>query len=138
MRMAWSFLLLLATATVAHAEDHIVTAFAGPFRFEPDDLVIAVGDTVTFKNGGGFHNVLSDEGAVTTFRCADGCDGDGGNGDVSDVLWSATVAFPAEAVIGYHCEQHGASGGNGMSGLITVFGAVVDDAIFAEGFEAAD
>lgn len=134
MRKFWP-LLLLAAATVAHAEDHIVTAFAGPLRFEPDDLVIAVGDTVTFKNGGGFHNVVSDDGAVTPFRCADGCDGDGGNGDVSSALWTATVAFPSAGAIGYYCQQHGSSGGNGMSGLITVVGS---DAVFADGFEAAN
>jgi plastocyanin len=106
----------------AFAGDHIVTAFSGPFRFEPATLEIAVGDTVTFVNGGGFHNVKSDPDAVTEFRCADGCDETGGNGDLSSDAWEATVAFPTAGTAGYYCEQHGGAGGAGMSGLITIVG----------------
>ena len=115
-----AILAVAFTAIPAHAADHIVTAFAGPFRFEPADLTIAPGDTVTFVNGGGFHNVVSDPGAIVTFRCAEGCDGDGGNGDPSSADWSATVAFPEVGSAPYFCEIHGAAGGVGMAGLITV------------------
>lgn len=120
-----ALLVALAAAFSAlpvRAADHVVTAFAGPFRFEPADLTIAPGDTVTFVNGGGFHNVVSDPGAIVTFRCAEGCDGDGagGNGDASSSNWSATVAFPEAGVAPYFCEIHGAPGGVGMSGVITV------------------
>ena len=110
----------LSIAGPVLAEDHTVTAFAGPFRFEPAELTIAPGDTVTFVNGGGFHNVVSDPGSIVAFRCADGCDGDGGNGDPSSIDWSATVAFPEAGTAPYFCEVHGAPGGVGMAGLITV------------------
>lgn len=122
MRMlAVPAILAVAFAAIpARAEDHVVTAFAGPFRFEPADLTIAPGDTVTFVNGGGFHNVKSDPDAVTSFRCADGCDETGGNGDLSSDPWEATVEFPTVGVARYYCEQHGAAGGVGMAGIITV------------------
>ena len=60
-------------------------------------------------------------GAVTAFRCADGCDGDGGNGDASSDPWTATVAFPTAGSVPYECEIHG---GQGMQGTITVVGSV--------------
>lgn len=110
----------------AFATDHEVLARNGPGgrNFFPATLTIQVGDTVTFKNdpaGLGFHNVVSDDGAITPFRCANGCDGVGaGNGDPASNGWSATVTFPTAGTIGYYCEVHGSSGGGGMAGTITV------------------
>jgi len=118
--VAGSVLALFAAS--ASAGDHTITAFTSPNRFEPETLTINAGDTVTFVNGGGFHNVLSDTGAITEFRCADGCDGDGGNGDASSDPWTAQVVFPTAGEVGYHCEIHGGDGGAGMSGTITIVG----------------
>jgi plastocyanin len=119
IRLAAGIALALC-AGFASAEDFIVTAL--PARvFDPPTLTINVGDTVTFVNGGGFHNVISGAGAVTTFRCADGCDGDGGNGDPSSDPWTATVAFPTAGSVPFECEVHA---GQGMTGTITVVGAV--------------
>jgi plastocyanin len=108
-------------AVTASATDYQVQALTSPNRFEPSTLTIAPGDTVTFTNMGGFHNVVSDTGAMVQFRCANGCDGVGaGNGDAAGPPWTATVTFPDEGVEGFHCEVHGADGGIGMSGTITV------------------
>jgi plastocyanin len=113
-------------AVTASAVDHQVVAMNTPTRhFEPPTLEINVGDTVTFINdpgNPGFHNARSDADAVTEFRCANGCDGDGGNGDPDSALWSATVTFPTAGTVGYYCEVHGGDGGIGMSGVITVVG----------------
>jgi plastocyanin len=99
----------------AHAGNHTITAT--PQRtFDPPTLTIAVGDTVTFVNGGGFHNVLSDDDSVIAFRCANGCDETGGNGDPSSDPWEATVTFPSAGSAPFHCEIHGTS----MSGVITI------------------
>ncbi|MGA8276862.1 MAG: plastocyanin/azurin family copper-binding protein [Rhodanobacteraceae bacterium] len=119
-------------AGFANAGEHTVTALSSPFRFEPATLVIAPGDSVTFVNGGGFHNVHSDTGSITAFRCANGCDGDGagGDGSPSSDPWSATVNFPDAGVAPYHCEIHG-SDGSGMHGTITV----VEGLIFVDGFD---
>jgi plastocyanin len=110
-------------AVSASAVDHQVIARNGPRVFDPATLEINVGDTVTFVNdpdNPGFHNVESFSDAITQFRCADGCDGDGGNGDPSGDPWTATVTFPDAGTIGFYCFIHGQDGGGGMSGVITV------------------
>ena len=119
MTMAPAIALGLLFPATTSAANHVVTALSN-MTFSPKALTINAGDTVTFKNGGGFHNVASDPGAVTAFRCAAGCDGAGGNGDLSSSTWSATVAFPTAGTAAFHCEAHGAAGGIGMSGTITV------------------
>jgi plastocyanin len=105
-------------AISASAGDFTITAT--PDRtFDPPTLTINVGDTVTFVNGGGFHNVASDSDSVTEFRCANGCDATGGNGDADDNAWSGTVEFPTAGTAPFHCEIHG---GSGMTGTITIVG----------------
>ncbi|MET0224841.1 MAG: plastocyanin/azurin family copper-binding protein [Dokdonella sp.] len=111
----------LFSAVPAFAVDHQVTVGgAAGLVYTPDTLTITAGDTVTFTNAGGFHNVVSDAGSVTAFRCANGCDADGGNGDLSSASWSATVTFPTAGSAPYHCQQHQ---GAGMVGTITVMPA---------------
>jgi len=85
--------------------------------FSPAQISVNVGDTVTFTNqGGAAHNVHADD---NSFRCANGCDGDGagGNGTPSAALWSASVKFTKAGVVNYHCDTHV---GMGMSGSIVV------------------
>lgn len=118
----WAVAFGLSFPAMASAANHVVTAQSN-LTFSPGNLTIAAGDTVTFRNGGGFHNVVSDPGSVTTFRCANGCDGASGNGNLSSAAWSATVTFPTAGTIGYYCEAHGAPNGAGMSGTITVTGS---------------
>jgi plastocyanin len=117
-RACLASMLCLSVPFAAHATDHIVTALSN-MTFSPSVITINAGDTVTFKNGGGTHNVVSNPGSVTVFRCANGCDGSGGNGNLSSAAWSATVTFPTAGTIGYYCQAHG-SPGAGMSGTITV------------------
>jgi plastocyanin len=90
--------------------------------FSPQTIDINAGDTVTFLNFGGVHNVVADDGS---FRCAHGCDNDGhgGNGGATGQLWSVSVDFPNAGTIGYFCETHGTPG-TGMFGTINVLGAV--------------
>ena len=109
----------------AFAVDHPVqvgVVVNGGFTFSPSTLSIAAGDTVTWTSAGGTapHNVRSDAGSVTNFRCANGCDGAGGNGTPSAAAWTATVTFPTPGTIPFYCEIHGGPGGVGMSGSITV------------------
>ncbi|MGA9333335.1 MAG: plastocyanin/azurin family copper-binding protein [Rudaea sp.] len=82
--------------------------------FNPSQLTIDAGDTVTFKNAGGFHTVHSDSSAVTQFQCSENCSD---NNLPSANAWSATVTFPTAGTIGYHCDQHV---NMGMHGTITV------------------
>ena len=84
--------------------------------FSPSNLTIQAGDSVTFINGGGFHNVAASDGS---FRCAEGCDGQGGDGDPSTAAWSFTLTFNDPGQIDYVCEVHE---GFGMVGTIVVMG----------------
>jgi plastocyanin len=112
-------LALLALGT-AHAGgvNHIVTVAPNALSFSPPVTNASIGDTVTFNKAAGslFHNVASDAGAPQTFRCAQGCDGAGGDGGATNAAWSATISITASGTIGYHCEIHG----QGMTGSIVV------------------
>lgn len=94
-------------------QEHLVTV--SDFQFTPARMEIHPGDTVTWRNAGGFHNVVADDGS---FRCAESCAGAGG--DPSTVLWSFTRTFATAGSVPYYCEVHGGSGGRGMSGEIVV------------------
>ena len=115
-------LLLLLAGTFsgfAAASDHQVTVGGSNDTFSPSTLTINAGDTVTFTEVSGSHNVVSDTAGL--FRCAKGCDGDGkgGNGNVAGNGWSVTISFPTAGTFGYYCEAHGAPG-VGMHGTIRV------------------
>ena len=109
----------LAAALPVYATDHpVAVGGSAGLAFTPSDLTINVGDTVVFSNAGGFHNVVADDGS---FRCANGCDGDGagGNGNASSATWTARVTFSTAGSVPYHCQIHE---GSGMVGTITVVG----------------
>ncbi|MBA8885340.1 plastocyanin/azurin family copper-binding protein, partial [Dokdonella fugitiva] len=118
--------LLLLTALPATATEHHVSVggqsysngyYYADLSFSPRQLTIRAGDTIVFDNLGGAHNVAADDGS---FRCAQGCDGSGGNGNPSNAQWHASVRFDTPGTYGYHCEVHQ---GMGMTGTITVEGA---------------
>lgn len=109
-------LLAALSGLPAAATDFVVTASG--MSFSPGERTIQVGDTVTFKNLGGDHNVRAND---DSFRCAHGCDDDGGNGAISSD-WTFTRVFNAAGVVPYYCENHGSPGG-GMHGTITVIAA---------------
>jgi plastocyanin len=109
--------LALALPGAAAAEDHMVRVVDSSFI--PAMLTIQAGDTVTWANEGTAqaHNVVADD---DSFRCANGCDGMGGNGNASTGPWSVTLTFDDPGTIPYYCDQHGAAGGIGMAGTVTV------------------
>jgi len=79
--------------------------------FHPDTLTINAGDSVTFIVGDdimptGTHNVVADDGS---FRCAKGCDGEGGDG-TPDINWRFTRTFASPGIVKYHDEVSHASG----------------------------
>jgi plastocyanin len=115
------FAIGLLASGVCCAEDHVVIVGLGDdtnpvYKFQPDDLTIHVGDTVTFHSTGGAlgpHNVHADD---DSFRCALGCDGHGGNGN-PHLFWDVQLAFDHVATITYRCDPHAAMG---MRGVIRV------------------
>src|SRR5690606_27131099 len=102
--------MALGMAMPCAAANHEVRIMLAPATqrplFEPGLVAIEPGDTVTFISRGhtGQHNIVSDTGL---FRCALGCDGEGGNGDSTYVVFDAVVAFPMPCTYGYHCSVHG-------------------------------
>lgn len=114
-------LAALLPAVVFAGTNHTVTAIPG-FAFSPSELTIVQGDTVTFVNGdaGGLpHNAVATSGP-TTFRCANGCDGAGGNGNLANNAWTATVTFATPGQVIFFCEAHGNAQGQGMAGVINI------------------
>lgn len=83
------------------------------FEFTPSNLEINVGDTVTWTNFGGVHNV---NGTTSVFP--DNPTGFG-NG-VPDQDWVFSHAFSIPGVYEYRCDVHW--DGMGMGGVITVSG----------------
>lgn len=118
MRRSLVVLCALLATTAARAATFFVNVGGDiPPTFSPKTLSIHAGDTITFVNKGGLHNVKADDGS---FRCARGCDGQpGGNGAASSTNWTASVTFTQSGRVGYYCETHGAPG-QGMYGTIIV------------------
>jgi plastocyanin len=112
---------LLLGSTLAGAANHIVTVGGIGNGFTPSNLTIQAGDTVTFRNQSGFHNVVADD---DSFRCSTNCANaaNPNGGAPSSAEWSQTITFNAAGDIGYYCTAHGGPGGIGMSGTIKVEG----------------
>jgi len=118
---------LFAMPLSAWSVDHVVNVGQNPANgqpgnfFNPTTVNATVGDTITFNNVGaspGFHNVRSD--GFFTFRCANGCDGAGGDGSPSSTNWTSTVTVSAAGSEVFYCEIHGGPNGTGMAGTLNV------------------
>jgi plastocyanin len=101
--------LILAVPFLAALPSRAATvnvSVGGPgFSFTPQEVHIHPGDTVTWTNAGGAHNVAADDGS---FRNA-----------LSSSSWTFSHTFAAVGRAGYHCEAHGAPG-SGMFGTVVV------------------
>jgi len=120
--------LCISTIVIKNAEGqalfvNVTTSNA----FVPGLLQITVGETVTWMNQGGSHNVISDDGA---FQCAEGCApsansalvavGEFGNGNASSAQWRFNITFLAAGLYSYYCQNYGGPSLSGMSGAIYV------------------
>lgn len=115
--LAVTLLVALAGAAAPAAATNYAIVTDSPYGYTPSTLTITAGDSVTWKNTSqGYHNVHADDGS---FRCANGCDGDGhgGDGDPSYNPWQFTLTFNKVGSVPFHCDIHGSMG---MVGTITV------------------
>jgi plastocyanin len=110
--LAISFAAALCGVAALGAAEHTVNIVG--LEFQPDNLSIEVGDTVTWVNDGGFHNVLSDGGTFS-------------NGPPSSALWVYSHTFREGGVFPYHCEVHVAQGMVGMVNVEGIYGDGFDD-----------
>lgn len=74
--------------------------------YTPATLNLQAGDSVTWHNAGGEHNVLADDNSFSSGPPAGGS-------------WSFSHTFSAAGTFGYHCQLHGLPG-QGMFGTIHV------------------
>jgi plastocyanin len=75
--------------------------------FNPKEITVPVGTTVVWENTSSFsHTITADDDSFDS--------GPLGPGDTFEVTFTQAGEVP------YHCEFHGAAGGVGMSGTITV------------------
>jgi len=93
-----------------HSQTLHVVEVSG-FVFTPKNLTITVNDTVRWVNLGGFHNVGADDNSFT-------------NGPPSFDNWVYDNVFTSAGDNPYFCVTHGAQGGIGMSGVVTVMNPV--------------
>jgi len=113
---ALGFTFALALAPAARAAHFNVQA-TGQLTFVPTTITINVGDSVTWTNTSGLpHNVFALDGS---FRCASGCDDQGGDGTPVG-NWTFTRVFNKAGTIPYECQVHGPMG---MMGSIVVQGS---------------
>jgi plastocyanin len=108
----------LAAFPASATNFNVVVGPDGDFRFDPPHVTINVGDSVTWQSAGGggahTHNVVANNGS---FRCAAGCDGEGGSGTPSGAPWSFTRTFNTPGTVDYNCELHKSLG---MTGSVIV------------------
>jgi plastocyanin len=100
---------LLAPVAPASAANQTVTA-TNFNTFSPRNVTVNTGDTVTWNNGGGFHNVHFDDNSYVQPPSA------------SSSAWSVARTFSAPGTFRYYCDAHGGPNGAGMSGTVWVNG----------------
>src|SRR5687767_9101240 len=87
----------------ASAADQTVTAQPSS-QWSPGDVTLDLGDTVTWNNAGGVHNVEFNDGSYTQPAQPDSSN------------WTAQRTFDTPGIFRYHCGFHGSS----MSGVVRV------------------
>lgn len=100
-------ILMFVFMPVAVFSQTVYVIEASNFEFTPKNITVDVGDTVRWKNVGGNHNVVADDGSFTS-------------GAPSTSNWVYDHVFTEPGENPYYCVNHGSAGGNGMSGNVTV------------------
>jgi plastocyanin len=97
-----------------NAANTVLVRGDGGNRFDPAEITIAVGDTVNWlwPEGSEGHNVVPDDGDTPPQ-----------SGPLGGYPRFHSFQFDAPGVYHYHCMAHGAGGGVGMSGTVTVLPA---------------
>jgi plastocyanin len=96
-----------AAATGAGAANQTIMALSGPNRFSATSVTINQGDTVTWQNGGGNHNVQFNDG---TYEMPV---------NPSTSSWTVSRTFNSPGTFTYVCREHAP----GMAGTVIVLPA---------------
>jgi plastocyanin len=96
-------IVLLTCLLSSQAQARVHEVIVQDNSFSPATVIIEAGDTVRWINQGpGAHNIY----AVGRFRCAEGCEAEGGNGNPSNSAWVSEVTFRVPETIPYECQPH--------------------------------
>ncbi|MFT4686849.1 MAG: plastocyanin/DNA/RNA endonuclease YhcR with UshA esterase domain [Neolewinella sp.] len=118
MRYFYLLLFFVLVASLSAQTNHAVGVSSNVFT--PDNLTIAVGDTVTWTNNGGFHNV---NGSTATYPSNPaGFD----NGNAASNAWTYDFVFTQPGTYDYQCDPHA---GFGMVAQIVVEAATAADTL---------
>ena len=104
------YFLFSFTTDIKAQQNHIVDVGGLADVFVPNTLTINIGDTVTWNNIGGFHNVNGTLGAFPN-------NPEGFGNALSSSFWTFSHIFNIPGSYDYHCDPHA---GMGMVGFITV------------------
>lgn len=99
-------------ACPAMAANQDVTATVSN-AFTPQVVTVNQGESVTWRNAGGLHNVAFDDGSFTQ------------PSPFSGAAWTVMRTFDTVGSFRYYCQVHGGQGGLGMSGTVVVSSAPV-------------
>ena len=111
-KLIYVFTLLIATTGLSFGQSNFAVTVGGAgLSFSPDNLTISAGDSVTWSNAGGFHNV---NGTQATYSSNPESFGNGG---ASSASWTYGYRFNTPGVYDYQCDPHA---GAGMVGQIIV------------------
>jgi plastocyanin len=105
VRFRWplTLALLALLAVPASAADQTVSALPST-QWSPDEVEIDMGDTVTWQNQGGFHNVKFNDGSFEEPSAPD------------DSSWTVERTFNTPGIFRYVCGFHGSA----MPGVVRV------------------
>jgi plastocyanin len=103
--MVLALAVLLLAAMPAMAATVNVAVGGASFSYSPQEVHIHPGDTVTWTNAGGGHNVAADDGSFSN--------------PIATNAWTLSHTYNAVGRFGYHCDAHG-SPGFGMFGTVVV------------------
>ena len=112
-------LILTFISLAAFATNHNVSV---TYLFTPSTLSINQGDTVTWTQASGTHNV---NGNQSTFP---GNPASFGSGSVAGGVWTYSYVFLSPGVYNYHCDPHSSF----MTGSITVSSTPCSNLFFSE------
>jgi plastocyanin len=104
-----------ATTGTPGSTIQVISADAnGGNRFAPADLTVILGTTVKWEwvDAVSAHNVVPDNGSTPAQ-----------SGNLTSAPHTYQFTFNTLGTFHYHCQAHGASGGTGMSGTVTVIPA---------------
>jgi plastocyanin len=85
--------LAACPAMAANFDVGMVTSASGP-RFSPETITVAQGDSVTWTNGGGFHDVTFEDGLFKQ------------PSPPSALIWTVSRTFDSPGTYLYYCSVH--------------------------------